>query len=324
MENLIDFTRCKEIKEYGYNGSNGIKRCIEYNNEIYMLKIFNNPDKYSNSAISEYISCHIYDSLGFNVQQTLIGIYNIGGINYQAVACKDFLLNEKERILELKDFASYKNQVVNSQSNGYGTEVNDIVDSIQHLGIMDSVTITEYFWDMFICDALLGNFDRHNGNWGFVVDRKTHQVEFSPIYDCASCLYPALSEKDMVNYLSDKEKTEIDKRIYVFPNSAIKIDGKKINYYEFINSLQNSDCNAALLRIYSRIDIGKINNIIDGTPNISNNRKKFYKTMIAERFEKILVPAYEKIKARNKELEHPQDKLEINPDKTDDFGGDYY
>ena len=24
------------------------------------------------------------------------------------------------------------------------------------------------FWDMFIVDALIGNFDRHGGNWGFI------------------------------------------------------------------------------------------------------------------------------------------------------------
>lgn len=28
----------------------------------------------------------------------------------------------------------------------------------------------QYFWDMFVVDALLGNFDRHNGNWGFLYD----------------------------------------------------------------------------------------------------------------------------------------------------------
>ena len=24
------------------------------------------------------------------------------------------------------------------------------------------------FWDIYVVDALIGNFDRHGGNWGFL------------------------------------------------------------------------------------------------------------------------------------------------------------
>ena len=44
------------------------------------------------------------------------------------------------------------------------------------------------FGILFIIDSLIGNTDRHNGNWGFLVNKKTGQVTFSPIYDCGSCL----------------------------------------------------------------------------------------------------------------------------------------
>ena len=160
--------------------------------------------------------------------------------------------------------------------------------------MMDSVKICEYFWDMFIIDALLGNFDRHNGNWGFLVDRNNQNVEFSPIYDCGSCLYPALPEEEMKNYLRENEE-EINKRIYVFPNSAIKVENTKINYYDFINSLENYKCNEALKRIVPKIKMEEIMNIIDNTPYISEIRKEFYKTMIDRRYKEILLPAYEKI-----------------------------
>lgn len=196
--------------------------------------------------------------------------------------------------MDLKDFASYKNQVISSSANGYGTELSDILDSINKLEMMDSVKICEYFWDMFIIDALLGNFDRHNGNWGFLVDRNNQNVEFSPIYDCGSCLYPALPEEEMKNYLRENEE-EINKRIYVFPNSAIKVENTKINYYDFINSLENDMCNEALKRIVPKIKMEEIMNIIDNTPYISEIRKEFYKTMIDRRYKEILLPAYEKI-----------------------------
>ena len=294
MQEYIDFTNCKVISSIGYNGGNGTKKCIEYNGKIYLLKIPATTDKYTNAAISEYIGCHIFNSIGIKAQKTLLGTYNIDGIQYQAVACEDFVLNEKSRVLDLKDFASYKNQVISSSANGYGTELSDILDSIYKLEMMDSVKICEYFWDMFIIDALLGNFDRHNGNWGFLVDRNNQNVEFSPIYDCGSCLYPALPEEEMKNYLRENEE-EINKLIYVFPNSAIKVENTKINYYDFINSLENDMCNEALKRIVPKIKMEEIMNIIDNTPYISEIRKEFYKTMIDRRYKEILLPAYEKI-----------------------------
>lgn len=38
MGQLIDFTNCEEIHN-GYNGVNGAKKCIIYNDKIYLLKI---------------------------------------------------------------------------------------------------------------------------------------------------------------------------------------------------------------------------------------------------------------------------------------------
>lgn len=296
MQELIDFTNCEINYTNGYDGSNGTKICIIYNGKYYLLKIPETTDKYSNGAISEYISCNIYNKLGIKAQKTLLGFYETDGIKRKAVACEDFILNEKEKVLDLIPFASFKNQITNSSSNGYGTELEDIENTIAELQIMNSKEIDDFFWDMFIVDSLLGNFDRHNGNWGFLVDRKTKEVEFAPIYDCGSCLYPALSEESMKIYLEDKNFEELYKRIYVFPNSAIKINKAKINYYEFINSLENKNCNEALKRIYPRIKMDEILEIVDNTPGIGNTRKLFYKVMINQRYEKILKPAFEKLK----------------------------
>ena len=42
-----------------------------------------------NNHISEYIGSHIFDMLGFSVQETYLGIYN----GEQVVACKNFVKN---------------------------------------------------------------------------------------------------------------------------------------------------------------------------------------------------------------------------------------
>jgi hypothetical protein len=139
---------------------------------------------------------------------------------------------------------------------------------------------------MFIADALLGNFDRHNGNWGILVNEQSKTAEIAPVYDCGSCLYPQLAAKDMEVVLNSED--EIDRRVYVFPASSIEEDGKKISYFEFISSLKNPDCTAALKRVSAWIDMEKISTIINETPTLLPIQKEFYTVMISERKAKII------------------------------------
>ena len=244
---------------------------------------------YSNSCISEYITCNIVKTLDMNVQDTILGIYNLNGNKKIVVACKDFTSNGNV----LKQFAELKNSQIESSKNGYGTELNEVIETIDKQLVYDVNKLKQFFWDMFIVDSLVGNFDRHNENWGFLINEKLKKIEIAPIYDCASCLYPQLTDEKLSEIINDDE--ELHARIFIFPTSALKINNKKINYFEFISSLQNEDCNKSLLRIYPRIDLVKINRIIDETPSISEVRKDFYKKIIKLRYEKILKFSYDKL-----------------------------
>ena len=66
------------------------------------------------------------------------------------------------------------------------------------------------------------------------------------------------------------------------------MNGNRINYFEFISSNIDKDCTRALFRIYPKIDLDKINELIDSVECIGNLEKRFYKTMIKERKERIL------------------------------------
>lgn len=299
---LIDFTNCPEDIYNAYRGGNGAKISIIYNNRIHMLKFNTKNDAntdYVNSNLSEYIGCHIFESLGFNTQKTYLGIYNkIDKLTnkiktYDVVACEDF----EQDGAKLMDFAALKNKSIDSPSNGYGVELSTVLDTIEKQNMLNSSELKNFFWDMFIADAFTGNFDRHNANWGFLTNKVAKSIEIAPIYDCGSCLYSHLLDKDIDKVISNQ--TEIDQRIFVFPNSALRINNKKINYFDYISSLQNEDCNAALLRIYPKINMDKIASIIDNTPGISEKRKQFYKIMLQARKEKILDYSFELLQKQN-------------------------
>jgi hypothetical protein len=149
------------------------------------------------------------------------------------------------------------------------------------------------FWDTFIVDALIANFDRHAGNWGYLVNIVTGDIKNAPVYDCGASLFARLDEDKLEEVLNDP--VEMHNRIFSYPRSAIQNNNTKINYHDFITSLNNKKCNDALTRIYPRIDLDKIQRIVDSTPTISISRKRFYSEIISARYINILRKAYEKL-----------------------------
>lgn len=283
---IIDFTKLPRRNKM-YAGANGNKISVVYQGNQYMLKFPSLPTKnkdmsYSNSCFSEYLGCQIYESIGIPVQKTMLGTYMVKGKEKIVVACGDFT----KPGVTLQDFASLKNQMIDSERNGYGMELSDILYTFEEQNAIDRVIVSERFWDMFIVDALIGNWDRHNGNWGFLYDTRTDKMELAPVYDCGSSLYPQADDKIMERVLTNE--SELNSRIFEIPTSAIIVNGKKIKYFDFISSLQNEDCNLALKRIVPRIDMTKIHTIIEETPFITDLQKRFYITMLENRKERIL------------------------------------
>lgn len=293
---MIDFTNCRIIPGRAYNGANGSKIAIEYNGEIYMLKFPPSGEKkptelsYTNSCISEHIASSIFNMLGIRAQETLIGTYTVNGKTKIVCACKDFTAGGKR----LFDFCSMKNTIIDSESNGSGTELEDIMDTIDRQQYITPNVLREHFWDVFVADALLGNFDRHNGNWGFLYDEINNEAEIAPVYDCGSCLLPQADDKVMQKVLSNE--AELHARIYQFPTSVVKLNGRKINYYDILSKAKNEDCNEALKRIVPRINIEEIGKLIDEIPYISDLQKGFYKQYLSARYELIICPAYEQVR----------------------------
>ena len=294
---MIDFTNCL-IRKKAYGGANGSKLSIVYNDNVYMLKLpthaFKNPKlSYTNSCISEYLGCHIFNMLGVKAQETLLGTYKFHGKVRNVVACKDFVSLNSEFI----DFASVKNQIIDSASNGYGTELTDILDTIEKQNSVDPKELKEHFWNMFVIDAFIGNRDRHNGNWGFLYNQNKDEMKIAPVFDCGSSLYPQIDDELIKKVMSSK--AEINARVFDIPTSAVLINGKRGNYFKIITSLEYSDCNEAIKRIVPKIDLQQINLLIDEVEQASDLQKSFLKKMLKLRKEEILDCALLKLKSSN-------------------------
>ena len=310
MSNKINFTDCPRVAGKAYNGANGKKIAIIYNNEQYMIKFPPSADKkptdlsYTNSCISEHISCSIFNMLGIKAQETLLGTYTVNGKEKLVCACKDFTADGSV----LYDFCSIKNTIIDSEHNGNGTELTDLLETIEKQTFVNPVKLQEHFWNVFVIDAFLGNFDRHNGNWGFLYDKENNTSEIAPVYDCGSCLLPQADERTMRLILQNPD--EMNARIFHFPTSAIKYDGQKINYHQFLMSGKYDGCNNAIMEVFPKITMDKINELIDSLPYLSDLQREFYSSYIAARYDQILVPAYEMVIKQDIDLEETYDNSE--------------
>ena len=90
-----------------------------------------------------------------------------------------------------------------------------------------------------------------------------------------------------------RDENEMNARIFQFPTSAVKEQGRKIHYYDFLMEGQHEECNEALLRIVPRIQMDMIRNFLKDIPYLSKLQRTFYQTYMQGRWEKILLPAYD-------------------------------
>jgi len=285
---MIDFTNA--IEEFNnYKGSEK-KKTLIYNNKKYLVK-FPDPIReknknisYINNAFSEYIGSNIFKICGFETQNTILGKYNYNGKEKIVCSCEDFT-NKDNALYEFENLALSTNP-----DKKIETELNDIMEVIEENKMIDTESTKRKFWDMFVIDSIIGNTDRHNGNWGFLLNKNTGKVEFSPIYDCGSCLNPMLEDEQ----ISQIKETEL-KNLAINCYSCLKENGKKINYMSYIQQMENEECNNAIKRIFIDINIEKIKEFIDSIDCIAEVRKDFYKRIIQQRYD-IIKRVYKRLR----------------------------
>ncbi len=283
----IDFSKYELSGKY-YGGSER-KLGIIVDGDEYMLK-FRKQTAFGkrNNHVSEYIGSHVFELCGFETHKTYLGFRD----NEQVVACKDFNIAGRQFV----PFNEVGESTLDQDKETYQYDYQDIMQMLRDNSKLTNVEETvSAFWEVYIVDALLGNFDRHGANWGFIKEKNKYTL--APVFDNGSSLFPNLVDEDeMKQIITSNEET--DKRIFKFPTSQIKLHGKKSSYYEVINSLEFQECNQALVSVFTRINMEQIMELIGNTPLITDTQKLFYSHMIQERYEQIIKASYDKLMER--------------------------
>lgn len=308
---LVDFNAYEQnLRMYG--GTAGRKIGITYMGKNYLLKFPGNLKEqnmknihlsYSNSPVSEYIGSKIYELVGLPVHKTILGTRG----EKVVVACEDFL-EDGDRLYEFdKIKVTFEPHFLDSngnETNGVGVDLYEIMMTIQeHPFLQDITGVQEHFWNMFVMDALIGNTDRNNSNWGIIL-RKDGSKKIAPVYDNGNCLNNKWDDAKMQEVLEDTRQMEAE--AYKARRCIFELRGKAINPYHLMESMDYQECSAAVRRLTPKIGgcVGIIREIIEGIPALSEIQKQFYTSIIEYRYENVLLPICQRL--MEKELGCPE------------------
>ena len=298
INKLPDISQWKNDIFADYGGSDRKRGLISPEGNRYLIKYAETHTRkndldtsYVNNVLAEYLSSHILQICGYNVHETILASYK----GELVVGCKNFTSRD-EKLIEFGRFLR------KHYDSGELDRVPDI-EQIRHVLWTDEMLspyaekLWHSYWCRFIGDALVGNFDRHMGNFGYLVSEAG--LGLAPIYDNGSTLFPALSEHGMDEVLSDER--EILKRTLLFPKAALTVNREKVRYYDMLASDYVPELSEAVCTVVPCIarKMPEISAFIDAQDCLSEMRKSFYKTMLSSRFDYILSPAYERCLSRN-------------------------
>ena len=245
-----------------------------------------------NNVLSEYLSSHILGFIGYPVHHTFLATRN----EELVVACENFIPKDQELI----EFGTYMRKRYDS------AEINRVPRYHQIKEILSTdpdLRMNPGLWNdyyrRFVGDAFVGNFDRHMGNWGYLVSETapTAPPVPAPIYDNGSTLFPALSSKEMRTILS--EKKELLKRTLLFPQAALAIESQKISYMDMLSSNFDPAMTEVVLQMVPVIQkkIPEIKKFLHDQTFLSDTKRTFYQIILQTRLNFLLEPALEACRA---------------------------
>ena len=155
---------------------------------------------------------------------------------------------------------------------------------------------------MFVVDALIGNTDRNNSNWGVII-REDGTKELAPVYDNGNCLNSKWDDEKMQAVLSDGKRLASES--FSARRCIFELKGDRLNPYHLIERMEYDGCNEAVRNITPKIAtaLPEIEKMILEIPVLTDIQKKFYLAVVEQRYEKILKPSYQKIMGQQMAME---------------------
>lgn len=339
MTEIMNFNDCALSRKNGiYGGAAGKKHGIILNGEQWMVKYPKNISdlegtggaSYSTTPLSEYIGSHIYEILGYDVHETLLGERQ-GKI---VVACKDFATDAD--LLEIRTIKNYadsefadllERKFPNSDST-HMADIDELLLLLESNQILSHVSgAKERFWEQAVIDIFINNNDRNNGNWGILRGREGED-RLAPVFDNGGSFQNKISESRIDAMLQNVDNV---KKNAFNMHTAYGIDGHSLSAARFLDLFKNhEDLQKAVTKVVPNIsqNLSTICKFINNIPETycgeenknylicSANRKKLFTLQLQARFESFLLPYHNEVmKIMEENMQKPDECRKVQSEK---------
>lgn len=191
--------------------------------EIGLFKFPKTP--YTGDYWAEKLAYELGKLIDIKVARTEIGIYNgrVGSFSYNVLKTGEHLLEGYAIIGDVLDFST-SSEIYDNMGLNYSVELLEDV-------------LANYFpmlLEMFTFDCLIGNTDRHHGNWAFVTDDNGVWLRLSPLYDNGTSL--CYLERTERIELMQKDARMLEAALYTKPKSQIGLgDIRPVDHFDLFS-----------------------------------------------------------------------------------------
>ena len=254
------------------------------NNETNELGLFKFPKtEYTGDYWAEKLAYELGKLTDIETARTEIGVYNgrRGSFSYNILNNGEYLLEGHSIIGDVFNFST-SSEIYDNIGHNYSVELleNVLADRF-HL-----------FLKVLAFDCLIGNTDRHHGNWAFITDRRGEWLGVSPLYDNGSSL--CYLERTERIELMQKDKRMLEAAIYTKPKSQIGLGeirpANHFDVFSYVCSKYREDIKKIMSNIENGITVKSISELLDrfGDDIINEKIKRFLELFIIKRKDKMI------------------------------------
>lgn len=274
-----DGTRFKEITNRPTKGAR-VKKLLDdtHSQRLVFLKYCavdrDNKRRKSTELASEKIACEIARVIGYRCADIELAKDQDGELcvlNYS-------FLKPDESLIEFASEASIS-------QNGCDRKEKYTIQGIKR--ILDAVDEKLYseFIGLQVFDALIGESDRHEENWGYIRSNKSGNIIFAPFYDNGDSLMHNINDSQIEEYTNDEAR--FLKYINKSKTKILDDTGHKIKHFQLIDYLitENPTFLREELQKTKRLTNDIIKDIIYGIPDeyLPQSHKKILQRYISIR-----------------------------------------
>lgn len=228
------------------------KIAVWIDDNVYMIKEGKQKNNvYQKSYIAEYIASLLAKKMDIDCQEVILGTYD----SKPVCACRLFTKGSYKihPYKDIRDSSLY----TNVDRSGYELdEVIKVISNYKNFTINTKEHL-DRFMVMTCFDALIGNSDRHWGNWGFIGNLKDY-VSLAPLYDNGNSMSSFLSEKKMKKALNLSDDEFVEQFVKNTPISQIKFNKERKSFYEIFKQYNFRDYTSIIKSKFKVIDIRKL------------------------------------------------------------------